>query len=50
VARERFEALSGQERYQVLHQLMTATTSAARAARLSRVLAGLEQDRPRAAP
>ncbi|MBM9468710.1 YdeI/OmpD-associated family protein [Nakamurella leprariae] len=49
-AGERFEALSGQDRYLLLHQLMTATTPAVRAARLQRIVAGLAHGRPPAAP
>lgn len=41
--RERFEALSGQERYSALHQLMSASSPAVRQRRLERVLAMLSR-------
>lgn len=40
-ARERFEALGRQDRYAVLHRLMTAPSHDVRAARLERALRGL---------
>jgi len=40
-ARDRFEALTRQQRYSVLHPLMTAATPEARATRLARAVAAL---------
>lgn len=44
-ARERFDALSGQERYSVLHQLMTASSPEVRQRRLEKALASLAAPR-----
>ncbi len=40
-ARARFDALNGQDRYAILHRLMTAATEATRARRLERLVATL---------
>lgn len=48
--RERFEALSGQERYLLLHQLMTAPNEKVRQRRLDKILEVLGRATPPAEP
>lgn len=43
-AQARFDALSGQDRYALLHQLMTASSSMVRARRLERLVERLSRD------